>query len=137
MIERYAIEFKAGRNPADIMITFPDLFNGVDKGGWALQCTPPELAAFKPEVNHNNRAFAVHTVARSSSGTSAGEAGRCAEGMEGSLGPKWKGRVGMDPLWRWIAVQSIVAYRNKTGIRDPAQKLRDNDVRFFEASAGV
>ena len=45
------------------MLTFPDdaMFAGVDKGGWALEWTPPELAAFKPAVNHDNKTFAVHT----------------------------------------------------------------------------
>ena len=63
LIERFATEFNAGRNLADVMVTFPDdaYFAGIDKGGWALEWTPPELAKFKPEANYHNRAFAVHT----------------------------------------------------------------------------
>src|SRR5205085_11783693 len=63
LIERFATEFNAGRNIADVMLTFPDdtMFTGVDKGGWAAEWTPPELSAFKPAVNHGNKTFAVHT----------------------------------------------------------------------------
>ena len=35
--------------------------------------------------------------------------------------PKWKGKVGMDPPWRSIAVQGIVAFWVKNGIPDAAQ----------------
>src|ERR1700727_457643 len=63
LIERFSTEFNAGRNLADVMLTFPDdaMFAGVDKGGWALEWTPPELSAFNPVVNHGNKIFAVHT----------------------------------------------------------------------------
>jgi hypothetical protein len=49
-------EFNAGRNIADVMLTFPDdaMFAGVDKGGRALEWTPEELSAFKPVVNRGN-----------------------------------------------------------------------------------
>src|SRR5882724_4420820 len=63
LIERFSTEFNAGRNLADVMLTFPDdaMFAGVDKGGWALEWTPPELSAFKPVINRGNKTFAVHT----------------------------------------------------------------------------
>src|SRR5258708_2175238 len=59
LIERFSTEFSAGRNLADVMLTFPDdtMFAGVDKGGWALEWTPPELSAFKPGINNGNKTF--------------------------------------------------------------------------------
>ncbi|HYZ61392.1 MAG TPA: extracellular solute-binding protein [Acetobacteraceae bacterium] len=140
LIERFATEFNAGRNLADVVITFPDdtFFAGVDKGGWALEWTPPELAAFKPEVNRGNRAFAVHTgrnvIIWNKQRVKPADAPKEWADL---WDPKWKGRVGMDPPWRSVAVQSIVAFWSKNGIKDAAQKFKDNDVRFFEGSAGV
>ncbi len=140
LIERFSTEFNAGRNLADVMLTFPDdsFFNGVDKGGWAAVWTPPELAAFKPAANHGNRAFAVHTsrniiIWNKQRVKPADAPTEWADLWD----PKWKGKVGMDPPWRSIAVQGVVALWAKNGTPDAAQRLKANDVRFFEGSAGV
>jgi iron(III) transport system substrate-binding protein len=47
LIERFATEFAAGRNLADVVLTFPDerTFDGM-KGGWMTAWVPPELKAF-------------------------------------------------------------------------------------------
>ena len=140
LIERFSTEFNAGRNLADVMLTFPDdsLFAGVDKSGWAAEWTPPELAAFEPKVNHGNRMFAVHTsrniIIWNKQRVKPADAPKEWADL---WDPKWKGRVGMDPPWRSIAVQGVVALWVKNGIPDAAQKLKANDVRFFEGSAGV
>jgi iron(III) transport system substrate-binding protein len=140
LIERFSTEFNAGRNLADVMLTFPDdtMFAGVDKGGWAAEWTPPELSAFKPVVNRGNKAFAVHTsrnvIIYNKQRVKAADAPKEWTDL---WDPKWKGKVGMDPPWRSIAVQGLVAFWIKNGITDAAQKLKANDVRFFEGSAGV
>lgn len=140
LIERFATEFNAGRNLADVLITFPDdtYFAGIDKHGWALEWTPPEAAAFEPQANHNNRAFAVHTgrnvIIWNKQRVKPADAPKEWADL---WDPKWKGRVGMDPPWRSVAVQGLAALWSKNGIKDAAQKLKDNDVRFFEGSAGV
>ncbi len=140
LIERFSTEFNAGRNLADVMLTFPDdtMFAGVDKRGWAAEWTPPELAAFPPRVNHGNKAFAVHTsrnivIWNKQRVKPADAPTEWADLWD----PKWKGRVGMDPPWRSIAVQGLAALWVRNGIPDAAQKLKANDVRFFEGSAGV
>jgi len=140
LIERFSTEFNAGRNLADVMLTFPDdtMFAGVDKGGWAAQWTPPELAAFPPKVNRHNEIFAVHTsrnvIIWNKQRVKPADAPKEWSDL---WDPKWKGRVGMDPPWRSIAVQGLAALWVKNGISDAAQKLKANDVRFFEGSAGV
>jgi iron(III) transport system substrate-binding protein len=119
LIERFATEFSAGRNIADVMLTFPDdtMFTGVDKGGWAAEWTPPELSAFKPVVNHGNKTFAVHTsrnvIIYNKQRVKPADAPKEWTDL---WDPKWKGKI---------------------GIPDAAQKLKANDVRFFEGSAGV
>jgi iron(III) transport system substrate-binding protein len=140
LIERFATEFNAGRNIADVMLTFPDdtMFTGVDKGGWAAEWTPPELSAFKPAVNHGNKTFAVHTsrnvIIYNKQRVKPADAPKEWADL---WDPKWKGKIGMDPPWRSIAVQGLIAFFPKIGITDAAQKLKANDVRFFEGSAGV
>jgi iron(III) transport system substrate-binding protein len=140
LIERFSTEFNAGRNIADVMLTFPDdaMFAGVDKGGWALEWTPPELSAFKPVINRGNKTFAVHTsrnvIIYNKQRVKPADAPKEWTDL---WDPKWKGKVGMDPPWRSIAVQGVVALWVKNGITDAAQKLKANDVRFFEGSAGV
>ena len=138
--ERFSTEFNARRNLADVMLTLPDdaMFAGVDNGGWAAEWTPPELSAFNPIVNHGNKIFAVHTsrnvIIYNKQRVKPADAPKEWTDL---WDPKWKGKVGMDPPWRSIAVQGLVALWVKNGIADAAQKLKANDVRFFEGSAGV
>ncbi|MDT7951585.1 MAG: extracellular solute-binding protein [Acetobacteraceae bacterium] len=138
--ERFATEFNAQRNLADVMLSFPDdtFFKGVDSGGWALQWSPPEFAAFPPKDNHQNRAFAVNTTRNviiwNKNRVRAPDAPKEWSDLWSA---RFKGRVGMDPPWRSVAVQGVAALWNKLGMTDAAEKLRDNDVRFFEGSAGV
>jgi len=140
LIERFSTEFTAGRNLADVVITFPDetMLKGVDTGGWALQWTPPELAAFKPEINRGNKIFAVHTsrnvIIWNKQRVKPADAPKEWADL---WDPKWKGKVAMDPPWRSIAVQGLIAHWSNIGLSDSAQKLKANDVRFFEGSAGV
>ena len=140
LIERFSTEFNAGRNLADVMLTFPDdtLFAGVDQHGWAAEWVPPELAAYPAAANHANRMFAVHTsrnvIIWNKQRVKPADAPREWSDL---WDPKWKGKVAMDPPWRSIAVQGLVALWAKNGIADAAQKLNANDVRFFEGSAGV
>jgi iron(III) transport system substrate-binding protein len=140
LIERFSTEFTAGRNLADVVITFPDetMLKGVDTGGWALEWTPPELAAFKPEDNRGNKMFAVHTsrnvIIWNKQRVKPADAPKEWADL---WDPKWKGKVAMDPPWRSIAVQGLIAYWSQIGLSESAKKLKANDVRFFEGSAGV
>ena len=51
--------------------------------------------------------------------------------------PKWKDKIGMDPPWRSVAVQQMLAVWQHQGMTDVAKRLKDNGVRFFNGSAGV
>ena len=138
--ERFGTEYTAGRNLADVLMTFPDevLFKGVDQNGWALEWTPPELAAFPPAVNRNNRMFALHTtrnvIIYNKQRVKPADAPKEWDDL---WNPKFKGKAAMDPPWRSNAVQGLMVLWAKNGMTDAAQKLKANDIRFFEGSAGV
>lgn len=138
--ERFGTEYSAGRNLADVLVTFPDevLFKGVDQNGWALEWTPPELAAFPPGINRNNRMFALHTtrnvIIYNKQRVKPADAPKEWEDL---WNPKFKGKAAMDPPWRSNAVQGLMVLWSKNGMKDAAQKLKANDIRFFEGSAGV
>lgn len=138
--ERFGTEYSAGRNLADVLVTFPDevLFKGVDQNGWALEWTPPELGAFAAQANRNNRMFALHTtrnvIIYNKQRVKPADAPKEWEDL---WNPKFKGKAAMDPPWRSNAVQGLMVLWARNGIPDAAQKLKANDIRFFEGSAGV
>ena len=51
--------------------------------------------------------------------------------------PKWKGKVALNTPWRSISVQQLFAYWDKIGIKDAAERMKANEVRFFEGSSGI
>ena len=140
LIERYSTEFAAGRNVADVMITFPDerVFDGL-KAGWMAEWTPPQAAGFPKEMNVENKMFAVNQAREAIVwNTQRVKAADAPKEWADLFDPKWKGKIGMNPPWRSVSVQSVVAlWEDKLGIQNPAQKLKDLDVRFFEGSSGI
>lgn len=139
LIERFQTEFNAGRHIADVLITFPDerMANGL-KQGWAEQWTPPELPNFPANVNNDNMAFTLQhsreTIIWNKGLVRPGDAPKEWADL---FDPKWKGKVGLNPPWRSVAIQQIVAFWEDKGIADAAEKLKANEVRFFEGSGGI
>ena len=139
LIERFQTEFNAGRNLADVLITFPDeRFDEGLRRGWAARWTPPELAHFDPAILRAEAAFALQQ-SRECIVWNRGlvRDADAPKEWEDLMDPRWRGRVGMNPPWRSVAVQQIVAYWEDIGIRDAAERLRANQVRFFEGSGGI
>jgi iron(III) transport system substrate-binding protein len=139
LIERFQTEYNAGRHIADVMVTFPD--ERIDEGlkqGWAIEWTPPELPNFAPELNDRNMAFTLQQAREAIiwNKTLVKPADAPKEWTD-LFDPKWKGKVGMNPPWRSVAIQQIVAFWEDKGIPDAAEKLKANDVRFFEGSGGI
>lgn len=140
LIERFSTEFNAGRNLADVLVTFPDerLYEGVKKG-WAAKWTPPEAKNFAPALIEDETLFTIQ-VAREAiiyNKNLVPEADAPKEWAD-LFDKKWDGKVGMNPPWRSISIQQIVAYwEDKLNLGDTAQKLKDNNVRFFEGSGGI
>ncbi|MBM3525156.1 MAG: extracellular solute-binding protein, partial [Alphaproteobacteria bacterium] len=139
LIERFQTEFNAGRNIADVLITFPDERVHAGRGlGWMARWAPPELANFDAAHNKENMMFALHhareCIIWNKNLVRDAEAPKEWTDL---FDPKWRGRVAMNPPWRSVAVQQIVAYWEDIGIREAAEKLRANQVRFFEGSGGI
>lgn len=139
LIERFQTEFNAGRHIADVFITFPDerVTEGM-KQGWMTQWTPPELSNFPADINQNNMVFTLQ-YAREAIIWNKGLVKDADAPKEWAdlFDPKWKGKVGMNPPWRSVSIQQIVAFWEDKGIPDAAEKLKANDVRFFEGSGGI
>ena len=141
LVERFGTEFAAGRNIADVVITFPEerMFEGM-KTGWMAAWVPPELKSFPATVNYQskNMMFNVQTsreaIIWNKQKVKPAEAPKEWADL---FDPRWKGKVGMNPPWRSVAIQGIVAYWEKLGLGDTAAKLKANDVRFFEGSGGI
>jgi iron(III) transport system substrate-binding protein len=141
LIQRFSTEFSSGRNIADVLITFPDqrIFNGMN-AGWMAKWVPPELKFFPPAVNYEGKdmLFNVQTAREAIIWNKQRVKPADAPKEWADLfDPKWKGRIGMNPPWRSVSIQGIVAYWEKLGLGDTAAKLKANDVRFFEGSGGI
>jgi iron(III) transport system substrate-binding protein len=139
LVERFSTEFSAGRHLADVMITYAE--ERVDEGmknGWMLEWTPPEAKNFAPELNHKNLAFTIQQAREAIIwNKNLVKPGEEPKDWKDLFDPKWKGKIGMNPPWRSISIQQIVAYWEDKGLGDTAQKLKDMDVRFFEGSGGI
>jgi iron(III) transport system substrate-binding protein len=139
LIERFQTEFNAGRHLADVFITFPDerIVEGV-KAGWMAEWTPPELSNFPPAINEGNKLFTLQYAREAIiwNKTLVKPADEPKEWTD-LFDPKWKGKVGMNPPWRSVSIQQVVAFWEDKGIASPAEKLKANEVRFFEGSGGI
>jgi iron(III) transport system substrate-binding protein len=139
LIERFRTEFNAGRHLADVLITLPDerIGQGI-KQGWMAEWTPPELRNFPIDVNADNKVFTLQFVREAIiwNKTQVKPADAPKEWVD-LFDPKWKGKVGMSPPWRSLAIQQVLTLWEDLGIQNAAEKLKANGVRFFEGSGGI
>lgn len=139
LIERFQTEFTAGRHLADVLITFPDerIVEGV-KAGWMAEWTPPELSNFPPTINEGNKLYTLQYAREAIiwNKTLVKPADEPKEWTD-LFDAKWKGKVGMNPPWRSVSIQQVVAFWEDKGIANAAEKLKANEVRFFEGSGGI
>lgn len=139
LIERFQTEFAANRNLCDVLVTFPDerIGEGMKKG-WMAKWTPPEIGNFAPEYNEENMLFTIqHARECIIWNKQQVRPADAPKEWADLFDPKWKGRVGMNPPWRSVSIQQICAFWEDIGIKDAADKLKANEVRFFEGSGGI
>ena len=139
MMQRFNTEYPAGASQADVCITlWDDTLLTWASNGWIRTWRPPEAAAFDPKHILRDQMFITQVIRSSmaSSKTKVKDADAPKDWTD-IFNPKWKGRVGVDPPWRSVAVQQMLAVWHEQGITNVAQRLKDNGVRFFNGSAGV
>ena len=139
MMQRFGTEYQAGASEADLLITLWDdtLIKWLDQG-WLRTWTPPEAAEIPAHFKTRDQIY-VTQFNRSclvSSKTKIKEADAPKEWTD-FFDPKWQGKIGMDPPWRSVAVQQMLAVWDRQGQKDIARRLKANGVRFFNGSAGV
>ncbi len=140
LMERFSTEFNANRNLCDVLLTFPDndFIKAMEGRNWAAEWTPPETAAYPAQANFKNRMFAVNATRNviiwNKQKVRPADAPK--EWVD-LADPRFKGKVAMDPPWRSVAVQGAIALWDKIGLQDFPQRLKANEVRFFEGSSGI
>jgi iron(III) transport system substrate-binding protein len=139
MMQRFGTEYQAGASESDLLITLWDetLLKWSDQG-WLRTWSPPEAAAFPASCRIRDQIYISQYIRSSivSHRTKVKEAEAPKEWTD-FFDPKWKDKIGMDPPWRSVAVQQMLAVWDQQGIKDVAKRLKANGVRFFNGSAGV
>ncbi len=139
LMQRFNTEYPSGASQTDACLTlWDDTLLTWSANGWVKTWKPPEAAAFDPKYVIHDQLFVIQVIRSSlaSSKTKVKEADAPKEWTD-FFNPKWKDKIGMDPPWRSVAVQQMLAVWHEQGMKDVAQRLRENGVRFFNGSAGV
>ena len=138
--ERFRTETAAGRHIADVVITYADSDFTKEIPGWFAEWEPPEFKGnFPAGVSvAGGRMHAIMQVREAIiwNKTLVKDADAPKEWAD-LFDPKWKGKVALNTPWRSISVQQLFAYWNQIGLKDAAEKLKANEVRFFEGSSGI
>lgn len=137
--ERFRTEFAANRNIADVLITFADQDFMKEAPNWFAKWQPPELKGnFPDSVSIGDYLFVIQQVRESLVwNKNLVKPGEEPKEWADLFDPKWKGKVALNTPWRSISVQQMFAYWDKIGLKDAAEKMKANDVRFFEGSSGI
>lgn len=139
MMQRFGTEYQAGASEADVLVTLWDdtLLTWSDKG-WLRTWVPPEAAGIPAEYKVRDQLYIVqfNRSCLVSHKSKVKEADAPKEWPD-FFDAKFQGKIGMDPPWRSVAVQQMLAVWDKQGIKDVAKRLKANGVRFFNGSAGV
>jgi len=141
LIQRFSTEFAAGRNIADVVLTTVDqsIFDGIN-AGWMQAWIPPEIQYFAPQANYRglNMLFNIQTTRDAIIwNTNKVKPANAPQEWADLFNPRWKSKIGMNPPWRSVTQQAIIAFWDKLGLGDTAAKMKANNVRFFEGSGGV
>ena len=139
LMQRFSTEYAAGASQSDVVITlWDDTLTRWANDGWIRTWAPPEAAAFPAQYKRNDQVYTLQLIRSSlvSNKSRVREADAPKEWTD-FFDAKWKDKIGMDPPWRSVAVQEMLAYWDRLGIKDVAKRLKANGVRFFNGSAGV
>jgi iron(III) transport system substrate-binding protein len=139
LMQRFSTEYAAGVSQSDAVITlWDDTLTKWVENGWVRTWAPAEAAAFPAQYKRNDQFYTLQLIRSSlvSNKSRVREADAPKEWTD-FFDAKWKDKIGMDPPWRSVAVQEMLAYWDRLGTKDVANRLKANGVRFFNGSAGV
>ncbi len=137
--ERFRTEFTAGRHIADVVITYADSDFMKEVPNWFAKWQAPEFKGnFPAGANIGDQLYGIMQVREAIiwNKNLVKDADAPKEWAD-LMDPKWKGKVALNTPWRSISVQQMFAYWEKIGIKDAAEKMKANEVRFFEGSSGI
>ena len=139
LMQRFETEYSAGASQSDAVITLWDgALANWQKSGWLRTFAPSEAGAMPPQYKHDDQIYTIQLVRAGiiSNKSRVREADAPKEWAD-CFDPKWKDKFGIDPPWRSVAVQEMIAVWEQLGIKDAAQRMKSNGIRFFNGSAGV
>lgn len=137
--ERFRTEFVAGRNIADVLVSYADADVMKEVPNWFAKWDPPEWKGnFPAETSIDGRLYVLQQVREAIiwNKNLVKDADAPKEWAD-LFDAKWKGKVALNTPWRSISVQQMFAYWDTLGIKDAAEKMKANEVRFFEGSSGI
>ena len=137
--ERFSTEFTSGRNLADVLISYADDAVMQTVKERFTEWEPPEFKGnFPASIRIDGRLYVLQQ-AREVIIWNKGLVKDADSPREWAdlFDPKWKGKVALNTPWRSISVQQLFAYWEDIGIKDAAERMKANEVRFFEGSSGV
>ena len=136
--ERFSTEFNANRNLADVLITYAEDKILENVNTWFAQWQPPELKNFPQGTSRSDRMFAIQQAREAIVwNKNLVKDADAPKDWADLFDPKWKGKVALNTPWRSISVQQMFLYWEELGFTDAAERMRANEVRFFEGSSGV
>jgi len=139
LMQRFNTEYSAGASQNDVLITlWDDTLATWQQDGWLRTFLPPEATAFPAQYKRDNQIYTIQLIRSTiaSNRTRVRDADAPKDWAD-CFHPRWQGKIGMDPPWRSVAVQEMLAFWDLLGIKDVPQRLKTNGVRFFNGSAGV
>jgi iron(III) transport system substrate-binding protein len=139
LMQRFNTEYAAGASQNDVLITlWDDTLAKWQQDGWVRSFVPPEAVTFLDRYKRDNQIYTIQLIRSTivSNKSRVHEADAPKDWVD-CFDPKWKDKFGMDPPWRSVAVQEMLAVWDQLGIKDAAQRMTANGVRFFTGSAGV
>ena len=137
--ERFAAEYTAGRETADVSVnSMDDIVSGWRKKGWIARWNPPEASAVPAAMSIDDAIWGVQAIrqifAYNTQSVSAADAPK--EWMD-LFDPRWKGKIGMDQPWRSVGPLMCMKLMEKDFGVHTAERFKAQDVQFFAGSAGV
>lgn len=139
LAQRFTTEYAAGASQTDAVMTlWDDTLVKWQQDGWVRRVSVPEAAGMPARYKRDDRMFTIQlTRSVAVSHKSRVREKDAPRDWADFFDPKWKDKVGMDPPWRSVVVQGMIAEWDAVGIKDTARRLKANGVRFFNGSAGV